>query len=184
VDIREQCVQVAKHTNGILVYIRNSAASRSRSWSSVLTTAEATPWVLCSVLGPSLQEAHQRAGACPEKGHKAVKGLEHKSDGEWLRERGLCCLENRRLRGNLTALYSCLKGGYSWDEGWPLLPCNSRRMREDGLKLRQGRFKLDISKNFSKREVRCWNRLPREVVESLSLEGLKKCLDAVLRGTG
>jgi len=51
---------------------------------------------------------------CPEKGSEAVKSLEHKSYDEWLRKLGLFKLKKRRLRRNLIALYSLLKGG--WDE--------------------------------------------------------------------
>ena len=48
-------------------------------------------------------------------------------------------------------------------------------MRGNDLKWCQGRFKVAIKENFSKMVVRHWKRLPREVVESLSLEMLKEC---------
>jgi len=50
---------------------------------------------------------------CPEKGNEAVRGLEYKWYGEWLREMGLLRLEKKRFRGDLTALYKSLKGGCS-----------------------------------------------------------------------
>jgi len=55
------------------------------------------------------------------------------------------------------------------------------RLAGNGLTLHQGRFRLDIRKNlFTDRVVMHWNRLPRAVVESPSLEVLKRCANVAV----
>jgi len=107
-----------------------------------------------------------------------VRGLEHLSFEESLRELGLFSLKKRRLRGDHLNACKYLKGGCQ-EDGDRLF--SGAQQEDKGHKLKHRTFCLNMRKNFFPlRVTEHWNRLPRGFMESPSLEIFKTRLDKVL----
>jgi len=84
-------------------------------------------------------------------------------------------------QGDLINTYKYLQGGGQEDGARLFSVVPSDRTRGNGHQLEQRKFLLNVRKNFFPlRVMEPWPRLPREAVESPSLEIFKPCLDAVL----
>ncbi|RMC17974.1 hypothetical protein DUI87_04848 [Hirundo rustica rustica] len=110
---------------------------------------------------------------------RLLKDLEHKPCEERLRELEMFSLEKRD--SEVTLSLSVLKGGCRQLGVGLFLQAATDRTRGQSLELHQGKFRLDIRKKiFTERVVGHWNGLPREVVESPSLDVFKNTLHMAL----
>jgi len=128
------------------------------------------------------QERHRPVGAGPEKAIKMIRGPEHLSCVERLRDMGLFSLEKRRLRGDLIMAFQYLKGlpARKLERDFFSRAC-SDRAKGSGFKLKEDRLRLNVKKKFfTVRVGKRWHRLPREVVEAPSLETFEARLDGAL----
>jgi len=154
----QQCALVAEKANGILGCIKKSVASRSRKVLLPLYSALVRPHLEYCIWFCALQyqKDEELLEKVQQRTAKMMRGLEHLSYRERLRELKLFSLKKRGLRGEV---YKCLKGGCQEDGVRLFSVVPGDRKKGNRHKLKQRKLLLNMRKNFfTLRMMEHWNR--------------------------
>ena len=106
------------------------------------------PGILHPVWGPQQKKDMELLEWVQRRAVKMIRGLENLPYEGRLRELGFFSLEKRRLQGDIIVALKYPKGAYGKSgEQLFIRACNDK-MRGNGFKLEEGRFRLDIRKKF------------------------------------